>query len=58
MNTHPAINANNSALDKLALVHKSKIIWVPKFHCELNPIEGKGVKYEELVFFLFIKKFN
>lgn len=27
-------------LEKLARSYNIKIIWCPKFHCELNPIEG------------------
>ena len=36
---HPAFN-ETTKLEKLAGKHGVKIIWCPKFHCELNPIEG------------------
>lgn len=31
---------NESRLEKLARKYNVKVIFVPKFHCELNPIEG------------------
>jgi transposase len=40
LQTHPAFNGTNTHLEKLALKYGVKIIWVPKYHCELNPIEG------------------
>ena len=40
MLSHPAFFEKNTRLEKLALRYKINIIWCPKFHCELNPIEG------------------
>lgn len=38
---HPAFSDNhNTNLEKLAFDYNVKIIWCPKYHCELNPIEG------------------
>ena len=37
---HPAFSENNTRLESLAQRYKINIIWCPKFHCELNPIEG------------------
>jgi hypothetical protein len=31
---------DNTHLEKVANQYGVKIIWAPKFHCELNPIEG------------------
>lgn len=31
---------NTSNLEKLAFKYDVKIIWCPKYHCEVNPIEG------------------
>lgn len=39
LDTHHAFDTNSS-LDRLASQYNVKIIWIPKFHCELNPIEG------------------
>ena len=36
---HPAFDTKTK-LDRLAADYNVKIIWCPKFHCELNPIEG------------------
>ena len=36
---HPAFDSKTK-LDRLAAQYDVKIIWCPKFHCELNPIEG------------------
>ena len=36
---HPAFDVKTK-LDRLAARYHVKIIWCPKFHCELNPIEG------------------
>lgn len=36
---HPAFSSVTK-LEKLAKKHGVKIIWCPKYHCELNPIEG------------------
>ncbi|CAF0827332.1 unnamed protein product [Brachionus calyciflorus] len=38
--THPAFDGVNTHLEKLAAEYNIKIIWCPKYHCELNPIEG------------------
>ena len=39
--THPAFtNEKNTRLEQLASKYNIKIIWLPKYHCELNPIEG------------------
>jgi hypothetical protein len=37
---HPAFQENNTHLEKLASKYGVNIIWLLKFHCELNPIEG------------------
>ena len=39
MSTHPAFQ-NVSRLETLARKYQIKVIFVPKFHCELNAIEG------------------
>jgi len=36
---HPSFECN-SKFERLVESHGFKIIWCPKFHCELNPIEG------------------
>ena len=36
---HPAFEINTK-LEQLSLKYGASIIWCPKFHCELNPIEG------------------
>ena len=36
---HPAFEIKTK-LDNLADKYDVSIIWCPKFHCELNPIEG------------------
>ena len=38
--SHHIAFQNITKLEKIALENKIKIIFVPKFHCELNPIEG------------------
>jgi hypothetical protein len=43
LNTHPAFDEENTALNQVAKSYNGKIIWTPKFHCELNPIEGKNI---------------
>jgi hypothetical protein len=40
LQTHPCFSNNSSKLEFLAKNFGVRIIWVPKFHCELNPIEG------------------
>ena len=40
LNSHPAFD-EKCALEQLATLYNIKIIWCPKFHCELNPIEGE-----------------
>ena len=40
MLTHPAFSDKNTRLEKLAQCFQINIVWCPKFHCELNPIEG------------------
>lgn len=44
---------NTTRLEKLALKYEAKIIWVPKFHCELNPIEGVWCEQKS-----FVRKHN
>ena len=39
LRNHPAFAATTK-LEQLALKYNIKIIFGPKFHCELNPIEG------------------
>jgi len=39
LSSHPAFN-ENTQLEKLASKYGIRILWCPKFHCELNPIEG------------------
>ena len=39
LSNHPAFR-NVSRLEKLAAKYQIKIIFNPKYHCELNPIEG------------------
>lgn len=39
VNKHPAFSSITK-LEKQASFFNVKIIWCPKFHCELNPIEG------------------
>ena len=43
LNTHPDFEEENTALNQIAKSYNGKIIWTPKFHCELNPIEGKSI---------------
>jgi hypothetical protein len=38
--THPAFSSSTK-LEALAKTYGVKIIFLPKFHCEMNPIEGK-----------------
>jgi hypothetical protein len=38
--SHEVFEDENSHLEKLASKYKVKILWCPKYHCELNPIEG------------------
>lgn len=40
MLSHPAFVEKNTNLEKLASKYDINIIWCPKYHCELNPIEG------------------
>lgn len=40
LSKHPAFDGNNTHLEKLAEEFGIKIVWCPKYHCELNPIEG------------------
>jgi hypothetical protein len=40
LSSHPSFEDKNTYLEQLAQKYCVKIIWVPKFHCELNPIEG------------------
>ena len=39
LSLHPAFSPITK-LEKISDSYDIKIIWVPKFHCELNPIEG------------------
>jgi len=32
--------SNITKLENISKDYEAKIIWIPKFHCELNPIEG------------------
>lgn len=52
LETHPAFS-DNIRLEQAAKLYKIKIIWNPKYHCELNPIEGYwcDLKY-------FVRKYN
>jgi hypothetical protein len=43
LNTHPAFDEENTALNQIAKSYNGKIIWTPKYHCELNPIEGMNL---------------
>jgi hypothetical protein len=43
LNSHPAFDKENTALNQIAKSYNGKIIWTPKFHSELNPIEGKNI---------------
>ena len=43
LNTHPAFEEENTALNQIAKSYNCKIIWTPKYYCELNPIEGKKI---------------
>ena len=40
MLSHPAFEEKNTNLEKLASKYNVNIVWCPKYHCELNPIEG------------------
>jgi hypothetical protein len=41
LSTHVSIfEEQNTHLEQLANKYDIKIIWCPKYHCELNPIEG------------------
>ena len=46
---HQAFKDNNCHLERLALKYNVKIIWCPKFHCELNPIEGVWCDYKRFI---------
>lgn len=37
---HQAFNNENTHLQKLATDYDFKVLFCPKYHCELNPIEG------------------
>jgi len=37
---HPAFNNGNTHLQRLASEHGFNVLFCPKYHCELNPIEG------------------
>lgn len=37
---HPAFEDNKTHLERLASSFEHKILFCPKFHCELNPVEG------------------
>ena len=45
LSKHPAFQ-NVTKLEKLAHKYNVKVIFVPKFHCELNAIEGIVVPHE------------
>lgn len=40
LSKHPAFCDNNTNLGRLAISYGLKVIFCPKYHCELNPIEG------------------
>lgn len=40
MLSHPAFKEKNTHLESLASQFNINIIWAPKYHCEMNPIEG------------------
>ena len=40
MLSHPTFIEKSTNLEKLAIKYDIHIIWCPKYHCELNPIEG------------------
>lgn len=37
---HPAFEKDSTHLERLASSYGHKIVFCPKFHCELNPVEG------------------
>ncbi|RNA43298.1 hypothetical protein BpHYR1_004879 [Brachionus plicatilis] len=37
---HTAFGGDNTRLEQLAMSFDNKVIFCPKFHCELNPVEG------------------
>lgn len=37
---HPAFEVDSTHLERLASTYGHKILFCPKFHCELNPVEG------------------
>ena len=43
LNTQPAYDEENTALNQIAKSYNGKKILTPKYHCELNPIEGKKI---------------
>ena len=48
LSKHPAFQ-NVTKLEKLAHKYNVKVIFVPKFHCELNPIEGLWCHMKQFV---------
>ena len=44
LSSHQAFDEKNTALIELATSFWCKTIWNPKYHCELNPIEGNFFK--------------
>ncbi len=52
MRTHPAFKANTK-LEILAEKYNVKIVYLPKFHCELSPIEGLWAFQKQ-----YVRKFN
>lgn len=49
LDEHAAFEVSNSYLEQLASEYCVKIVWVPKFHCELNPIEGLWCDLKQFV---------
>lgn len=49
---HPAFE-EITRLEQLAIKYGVKIIWCPKYHCELNPIEGMWCEMKR-----HVRKFN
>ncbi|CAF0718693.1 unnamed protein product [Brachionus calyciflorus] len=46
---HPAFNVDCTYLERLASSHGHKVLFCPKFHCKLNPVEGVFSDLKQLV---------